>query len=595
MQTNNNTGLNVNELAEAFDGVPADIEPIGYAKAVPPEHLVAFPRANKVWLMPEGGYHPLGYVGSTLYVWSNRTASVEALTPSRLSKRHDMLAVCGPVWVHTMYDHTNQKNETHTRYDDLTEDLIDLCHAAGLYSPSTVRGPGVWPENGALVVNSREVWRPDGEAVFRTGGNYVYAAGRDLGLDADTAAASPADLAAVRDALKSWTFARPSDRTMLLGWVASAVVPGAMDRRPNVILTGRRGSGKTTLQHLIADLLGNVALSADGASTAAGIRQAVGQSAMALLIDEAEASGAGSHRTAQIVEMLRSAYSDEAGMLRGTADQAGRTYAQKMTGLLSQIMPPEMTPADRTRFLIVDVAPLTSAAAMAPHALVADREQARALGARFRALVLERFPTFTAAYPAVRAALMRSGDSARAADTIGTVVAWAWSLANAEAPSAEQAAALVASLDLSVNREAQDASDELNALERLLDARANRDGESVANLIIEALGATKLISKRLERLGLRTMLDHAGRYMLAVASSPNHPGLRDLYKGSPWETGGWSTILRRMDGAVRDKIYIDERTRDAVLVPIPKDLLVSAGKHVACVQQALTGLEEVAA
>lgn len=522
-----------------------------------------------------GGYEALGYIGTTNYVWSNATQSVEAVTPGRL-KKPDLMALCGPAWIHAIYDTVDdEKGTRRTNYDKAAEDLVEACQEKGLYSPGRVRGAGVWADGNSLVVNSRELWRTDGEAISRTGGEHVYAAVRDLGLAASTEQASNEEVAALSDALSTWSWDRQTDKWLLMGWMASSVVTGALERRPHVILTGRRGSGKTTLQHLIADVLGNCALQADGASTAAGIRQAIGTSAIAVMIDEAEGEGAG-NRTQQIVEMLRSAYSDEAGVLRGTADQNGRTYTLKMSGLLSQIQPPNLNPADKTRIVTIDLHALDQDKAMCPHYLVSARDKARDLGPRFRALVLARYGVYQSSLPVVRAALMQAGDSARAADTLGTLLAWSYAIKSENAMSPAVAQEIVKRMDLTTHREAQQASDESDALERLLDGV--HEGATVAGLVVQSLKDGR--SNYLERLGLRVMNDKGGTY-LAVATSADHPGIRGLFKGSRWEHGGWGAILGRYPKAMRKKVQIDSRVRDAVLVPVPQDLLVAAGRHVA--------------
>lgn len=520
-----------------------------------------------------GGYEALGYVGTTNHVWSNATQSVEAVTPAHL-KKPDLMALCGPAWIHAIYDTVDDKGGRRTNYDQCAEDLVAACQEKGLYSPGRVRGAGVWADGNSLVVNSRELWRTDGAAISRTGGEYVYAAVRDIGLSAATPIASNEDMAELSDALTTWAWDRPTDRMLMLGWLASAVMPGALNRRPHIILTGRKGSGKTTLQNLVYDVLGTCVLKADGDSTVAGITQAIGASAMAVLIDEAEGD---SVRTTKLISMLRSSYSSDADSLRGTSDQTGRSFALKMSGLLSMIQPPTLEPADKTRILTLDLQALSQDKCMNPSRLVIDSEHARDLGKRFRALVLSRYSVFTKSLAVVRSVLLRSGDAARAADTIGTLLAWSYAIKSEHAVSPEVATEIIKRMDLATHREAQQSSDEGDALERLLDSV--HDGETVAGLIVQALKDRR--SVYLERLGLRVVNEKTGHIFLAVASSADHPGLRALFKGSRWEMGGWGVILSRAPGALRKKVQIDSRVRDAVLVPVPKDLLVAAGRHVA--------------
>src|SRR3546814_8012987 len=79
----------------------------------------------------------------------------------------------------------------------------------------------------------------------------------------------------------------------LAGWIAIAVICGALNWRPHVWLTGSSGSGKSwLLDNVIRPLIGAIAVYCQSNSTEAGIRQTLATDARPVLFDEAESEDA---------------------------------------------------------------------------------------------------------------------------------------------------------------------------------------------------------------------------------------------------------------------------------------------------------------
>src|SRR3546814_5949145 len=67
---------------------------------------------------------------------------------------------------------------------------------------------------------------------------------------------------------------KPYGGWLLAGWIAIAVICGALNWRPHVWLTGSSGSGKSwLLDNVIRPLIGAIAVYCQSNSTEAGIRQ----------------------------------------------------------------------------------------------------------------------------------------------------------------------------------------------------------------------------------------------------------------------------------------------------------------------------------
>ncbi|MDZ7822628.1 MAG: hypothetical protein U5K75_00315 [Ahrensia sp.] len=102
-----------------------------------------------------------------------------------------------------------------------------------------------------------------------------------------TADESPAQR--ILDYLKTWSWSRPYiDPILVLGWIATALMGGALRSRPILFTTGGAGVGKSTLHELLKGVLQN-ALFATVDTTAAGIYQHIKQDSLPVLVDEIEA------------------------------------------------------------------------------------------------------------------------------------------------------------------------------------------------------------------------------------------------------------------------------------------------------------------
>ena len=102
-----------------------------------------------------------------------------------------------------------------------------------------------------------------------------------------------------------------------------ALVVGALRWRPHVLVTGAAGTGKTTLEKLVDDLLGWIALSVS-APTEAGIRQLLTGAARPVIIDEMETENAEQAR--RVIGLMRLASTgSRSAVVRGAPRAALRS------------------------------------------------------------------------------------------------------------------------------------------------------------------------------------------------------------------------------------------------------------------------------
>lgn len=393
----------------------------------------------------EAGFKPLGFDDRGYYVWSVAKGSLEFVGKRDLTNSSILMSICRLDWCETTHPKATETGIS-VDWTRLGGQIAASCEALGPFDSDQLRGPGVWAhahDQNVLVINSADVWRSDAAPIDRVTPEYVYPRHKDLGIAPDTPPASVEDVARILEALMTWSWVRPTDAHLMLGWIGLGYVAGALRWRPHLSLTGPRGSGKSTLLALARALLGRAAVYSEGSSTEAGIRQAVRSSAPALLLDEGEADG---QHLARVLEFLRVA-SSGGSILKGTSDQQGARYTLRALGCIAGINPPAMQPADASRFLRLTLEKNDGATASAPHPLLDSYTgEAAELGLRLFARTIQAWPRYLRVVRCIRAH-MRAGE-ARSLDTLSPAVAMAWTLRNDHEITDAEAAEYVAQIDL---------------------------------------------------------------------------------------------------------------------------------------------------
>ena len=501
-----------------------------------------------------GGYVPLGYKDAINYVWSIPRGAMLALGAGQLTQPGYLMNLAGGLeWCVAAYPKYSKNEGVTCDFQTMGGAIVQACIAAGPFDPSAARGTGVWDAgDGALAINGADdLWRTDGKAQDRFGGKFIYPRGSKLDVKAETPQATKEDGAELFAALSTWQWARDSDPFLMLGWIGHAYLSGAVPWRAHVSLTGARGTGKSFLQDLISRILGRAALQCDGDSTPAGIRQKVGNDALALIVDEAEADG---KKLAEILSFMRSA-SSGAEVLRGTQDQTGTSFQLRVSGMVAGIVPPVLNAADQSRFIRLELEGVNSVAASTPHPLVSDKELSQELGLRLFSRMVNSWARLKAAKKVLRKHL---GGDARYADTISPILASAWCILFDEDLDDANAKDFVSQMKLDGERDrVVNAKDEVDALEHLFAklVRVTVDGkmleltgaEALAAALVEArAGKNGDYTKSVGRYGLRVVNEGEFGSLLIAAKSPQ---IKKLYEGTKWEQGDLAAVFKRLPGA----------------------------------------------
>lgn len=224
---------------------------------------------------------------------------------------------------------------------------------AGSFADRKIYGAGTDRIDGRLLVNCGNIVFLDGvETDERIGDGFLI---KPEARISDPYQHEPEfDYQQVVDVLSTFN---TDDPDLILGWICLAPICGLLTWRPHIWLTGRRGSGKSTLEHkVIGRLLGDWKIAVQGtATTEAGIRKAIGSSSLPVIFDEAEASKKeiNDRNMARILQLITvSSTESEAKIAKGNGKK-GEAYRIRNMFCLACTQPPELNPAEQSRISAV--------------------------------------------------------------------------------------------------------------------------------------------------------------------------------------------------------------------------------------------------
>lgn len=475
---------------------------------------------------------------------------------------------------------------TNWRPEAAAEALMAAAARRGVWDVfGRVRGPGAWlGDAGELVLHvgdgvcrsqppgedsaaAARLARPAYEAPGLSGRHvYPAAAPQPRPSEAPAPAGETGPGARLLATLKTWAWARPElDPQLLLGWLAAALLGGAIEWRPLAWITGDTSTGKSTLHKLIHYVQGEAILSTSNA-TAAGLWQKIGHSTLPVAIDELEAQE--DNRKAQaVIELARQAASGGV-ILRGGAEHQGAEFTARSCFLFSSILIPPLLGQDRSRMAILQLRPLDPK--QPPPNLKPG--PVMALGAQLRRRLLDQWPRWTATVEAFRQQLVAGGHAARSADQFGTLLAAADLLLADYPPDSEELEHWAEQLPAArLSELADNRADHERFIEHLTTFVADiyRSGQKqpLGRYIMEAAGEqfegggfpdTAEGQKVIGAFGLKVVRepDEAGEPARYLAVAQNHQGLANVFAGTHWAgrsgtSGVWNQACERVPGARR--------------------------------------------
>ena len=453
----------------------------------------------------------------------------------------------------------------------LAQDLMKACAEIGVWnSADRIREPGGWCDAaGKLILHCGDVlYHTQGEP--QPPGKYarhVYSAGEPMPRPAarlDDGAHGVAGRALL-DELKKWNMVRGEiDPYLILGWVVSGIMGGALEWRSAIWVTGDKSTGKSTMQKLLSLILGD-GLARTKETSAAGVWSHLGFKSLPVMVDELEAE-ADNRQADALIRLMRLA-TDGGEIWRGSANHTGKKFRANSSFMFSSINIPPLSPQDKSRLAIIDLLPLEKMAAIEfDVAYWAD------IGAQLRRTILDMWAAWPERFMRWRQIMVDNGHVARAADTFGTLLAAADLVLHKAAPDSDTLDEWRGRLRPENLAEiVEEEADWQLCLRHICGARAvdyfkNGTDMTVAEIIEETMVEDEA-NRKLRLLGLRGLKQGNDWTYLAVANS--HHGCDGLFAGTKWVGGVWQQSLKRIPGAKAGNVMrIAGVSVRVVLIPV---------------------------
>ncbi len=385
---------------------------------------------------------------------------------------------------------------------------------------------------------------------------YDYAELNDLVLTCDQQF-SEETVTELENLFARWRWAHQGQAPKILaGLVIATWLQTIWNWRPQCSISGKSNSGKSTLFKSLADLFGRLALTSSG-STAAGIRQAITNSAAVVLLDEFEN---GKHRN-EILEMLRASGRGDR-VLRGTTGHKGLEFTLRHIVWTAGIESGLKREPDKNRFIQIEL--IKPAAVEMGRLNVPAPDELRHLGQKALAVGLKHIFKMKELASALRV-LKFPGINERVVECY-SVPAACYSVAMGQ--ELVGAPHEVLGRMVSVFSKEEDMDDERQLLSDILETEVRLPKGEVATVaqIFSNRGTDPSGLYRVEACGVG-IITHNDMEHLFVSHRATS---RYLLKGTNWENQNIDEILIRVPGAVKIKKRLAGKHPWGVAIPFER-------------------------
>lgn len=441
--------------------------------------------------------------------------------------------------------------------EEVGKDLMAACAEQGVWEPfEKVRGSGAWKdEDDNIVIHcGNKIFINNHYSFPGVVGSFVYPAEPPRQSPADTGATTE-EIKPLLDLLKTWSWFRADlDATLLLGWIASAFIGGALKWRPLMWLTGSAGTGKSTLQEVIHSVFAGSLLSVSD-PTPAGIWQKTQYSSLPVAIDEAEPEDGSKIKA--VIKLARQACSGGV-ILRGSSEGTASEFKARNCYLFSSILVPPLTPQDRSRIAILELGLIGGN----PPRI--DKAELRSIGSKILRRMIDNFEIFTNNIGKIWLALAKVGFDSRGCDEFGTLIAAADILLSDGEMTSDDAAEWAEKMKQVLETERMENDpDSISCIQHLLTSPCDsyRDGKkrTIGDFIAEAAmrentnnsrpgpddaaAANKVLAAYGLKVDKRKVEGKPDEMYLFIANK--HQGLNRVYQNTVWVDGVWRQSFRR--------------------------------------------------
>ncbi len=447
--------------------------------------------------------------------------------------------------------------------DDARQALVDACAYQGAYDPDLMHGRGAWLDDlGRLAYHAgNRVWIDGRWQQPGRHDGWIYPTRPALAAPWPLSVPDMhGPIEALRPTLETWNWRRKEiDVHLLLGWVAMAMMGGALSWRAMIFVTGEKGSGKSTLLNLLKVLFGGGLLKS-GNTSGAYLYQKLGHDCIPVVIDELEAqAGNNLSKVLAIIELIRTASSgDKVG--RGSSEGVAREFECRSAFLCSSINVPPMRQQDQSRFAILNLNPFEEAEATPK----IDWGLMAKVGRQLLRRMIDGWPRWAGTLLAFKEALIATGGhDARGAEQFGALLAAAHIAEFDSAPTPAQLKEWATRLKAEKLSETSNKTDDwrecLNHLTDVIPEGLRNKGSSHPTLGSRLASFRGKPETYVEVQNICSMMGLALSFPKGRAPDwpearlfipASHPETRKQFAGTTWEgvpgaTGVWHTTLQR--------------------------------------------------
>ncbi len=435
--------------------------------------------------------------------------------------------------------------------------LIEECREAGLYDPDKVRMRGAWVDRGRVVLHVGPFLIVDGKRTEINGidSRFVYEWRKELDYEPGTPITSDQGATFI-DMLSLYNWERDVNAFLLAGWCFIAPLCGALKWRPHIWVTGSSGTGKTKLmKDTVTPLMESIALSAEGETTEAGIRQRLDGDALPVLFDEAEAeTRRAQERMEGILNLMRSSSSGKSGeVIKGGAGHVAKSFYIRSCFGFASIVYQASKKADRSRITVLGLVRNDDQRKQRERWDEYNRKAIELIDdgfiKGFHARAIKYLRQILECHDVFSRAVAEKLSDRRLGDQIGGMLAGAWMLRSDYVASPQEAAAWVNGFNWDEEKNLEELDDEQQLIRKLLQRRVRVDGEvrTVERNIGELIRLEDDVIPTAEAVAVlkRCGFDVEDGY-LYVAN--NSEWITSALRDTPWAKNH-GKILRRIQGA----------------------------------------------
>lgn len=302
---------------------------------------------------------PLGHKDTEYYYSSSSNRQIVTLPRSGHNTGNFLDLMPLRYW-QDKYGFENKKGQIIVDWVQASSDLQEACRDNGIFNQQRARGVGCWRYKEKLIIHLGDRLYVDGqEASLNALGikehTYILSERVDPPNEPPL---SVVDCRQLTELCSSLKWKDSSSGMLLAGSMALMRICGALPWRPQIWVTGPKGSGKSTVvDKLFHPIAGTYGLFVQGNTSEAGIRQGLQCASRPVLFDESETSDKKSlARMKGIFELIRQASSESEGrILKGTPDGKGLSFKVNSSFYLSSIRVSLTEEADFSRFAILEL------------------------------------------------------------------------------------------------------------------------------------------------------------------------------------------------------------------------------------------------